>query len=219
MAETTKVVNVIDSRSTIGSDPLRRFRFRAVFSPAPSGGTATGTAFDPRITSFSGGFNAITGLGIKINPIEYREGGYNTTAHKIPGQATFDDVTFSRGALYGNDGAITWMRGLFAAASGDGIGLTAENGGGFRCNISVFLMDHPSSATTTNTPRMGFFIHNAWISTLTYSGLDAGSNDLLFEGMTLSHEGISIAMVDVSTAGTISASSGNKIPAGFTGAV
>ena len=214
MAESTASANVIDSRATIGSDPLRRFRFRAMFGPA----TGSTDVFDARIKSFSGGFNAINGLGIKVNPIEYREGGYNTTTHKIPGQASFSDITFSRGALYGNDGAITWMRGLFAAAAGDGIALATTNGGGFRCNISVFLMDHPNSAVTTNAPRMAFFIHNAWINSLDYSGLDAGSNDLLFEGMTLSHEGISIAMVDVSAAGTITASLNNKIPAGFPGA-
>lgn len=209
MAEATSSVSTIDSRSTIASDPLRRFRFRAVFKPAGS------DVFDKRINAFSGGFNSINGLGIKVNAVDYREGGYNTTSHKVPGQATFSDITFQRGALYGNDGAITWMRGLFAAAAGDGIALSEANGGGFRCNIAIYLMDHPNAASQKNTPRMAFFIHNAWINNLEYSGLDAGSNDLMFEGMTLSHEGISVAMIQVSDAGTITAADGSKIPAGF----
>lgn len=211
MAESTSAVNVIDSRATIGSDPLRRFRFRAVFKPAL--GTAT---FDSRITSFSGGFNQISGLGIQVAAVDYREGGYNTTSHKIPGQATFSDVQFGRGALYGNDGAITWMRGLFAAAAGDGIALSTTNGGGFRCNVAIYLMDHPNSAALTNVPRMGFFIHNAWITNLNYSGFEAGSNDVMMEGMTLAHEGISFAMLNVdATTGAISEATGSKIPAGF----
>lgn len=209
MAEKTTAISVIDDRATIASDPLRRFRFRAVFKPAT--GTAT---FDSRITSFSGGFNSINGLGISVSAVDYREGGYNTTSHKVPGQASFTDITFQRGALFGNDGAITWMRGLFAAAAGDGIALSQSNGGGFRCNIAVYLMDHPNTAKA-NAPRMAFFIHNAWISNLSYSGLDAASSDLLFEGMTLAHEGISVAMVNVSPSGTITAAAGSKIPAGF----
>lgn len=209
MAESFKSISTIDTRSSIGSDPLRRFRFRAQFK------AAGGTAFDDRITSFSGGFNTISGLGVQVNAIPYREGGYNTTEHKIPGMATFSDVQFGRGALHGNDGAITWMRGLFAAASGDGIGLSANNQGGFRCNVSVYLMDHPNSASVTNTPRMAFFIHNAWITNLNYSGFEAGSNDVMMEGMTLAHEGISFAMVDVDAQGKITASPGSKIPDGF----
>lgn len=210
MAETKAPISQIDSRATIASDPLRRFRFRAVFKPAK--GTAP---FDPRINSFSGGFNQISGLGVTVNAIPYREGGYNTTEHKIPGQATFSDVQFGRGALYGNDGAITWMRGLFAAASGDGIALSQTNGGGFRCNVAIYLMDHPNAAGKTNVPRMGFFIHNAWITNLNYSGFEAGSNDVMMEGMTLTHEGISFAMLNVSANGSISAAPGSKIPAGF----
>jgi phage tail-like protein len=210
MSEKPTTISVIDDRATINTDPLRRFRFRAVFKPAV--GTAT---FDSRITSFSGGFNTINGLGISVNAVTYREGGYNTTDHKIPGQASFENITLSRGALYGNDGAITWMRGLFAAASGDGIALSQSNGGGFRCNVAIYLMDHPNAASATNVPRMGFYIHNAWISTITYTGLDAGSNDILFETMTLAHEGLSVAMLNVAADGTITAATGSKIPAGF----
>jgi phage tail-like protein len=210
MSEKPTTISVIDDRATINTDPLRRFRFRAVFKPAV--GTAT---FDSRITSFSGGFNTINGLGISVNAVTYREGGYNTTDHKIPGQASFSDITLSRGALYGNDGAITWMRGLFAAAAGDGIALSQASGGGFRCNVAIYLMDHPNAAGVTNVPRMGFYIHNAWINNITYSGLDAGSNDLLFETMTLSHEGLSVAMLNVAADGTITAATGSKLPAGF----
>jgi hypothetical protein len=64
-------------------------------------------------------------------------------------------------------------------------------------------MDHPnnsgnpSTATTDdNTPRMGFEIHNAWISALSYTDLNAASNELMFETITLVHEGLSIFFTD-----------------------
>lgn len=208
MSETKTTISTIDTRSTIASDPLRRFRFRAIFKPANGGST-----FDNRIVNFSGGFNTIAGLGVSVAAVEYREGGYNTTSHKIPGQATFENLTLGRGALYGNDGAIAWMRGLFAASSGDGLNASNSNGN-FRCNVTVYLMDHPNT-TASNVPRMAFFIHNAWISNLNYSNLDAGSNDLLFEGMTLAHEGLSVAMVQVDATGKVSAAPGSTIPKGF----
>jgi phage tail-like protein len=206
MSETTKNLNVIDSRSTIQTDPMRAFRFRAKFN------IAGGTAFSSAITSFSGGFNSVSGLNTTVAPITYREGGYNTTMHQVPGMATFSPVTFSRGALYGNDSAITWMRGLFAATSGEGLAVgTTSNANNFRCKVTIEAMDHPNAGTSTNIPRIGFYLHNAWITSLAFSDLNAGANELMFEQMTLVHEGLSVAMLNAD--GT--AATGNYKPAGF----
>ena len=111
--------------SAIASDPLRSFKYYAEFSVAGSqpfstkiidsggqAGAAVGTS-----SGFVGGFTQISGLNINIQDITYREGGYNTTAHHLPGLATFPPVTFQRGVLYGNDQAQVWMRGLFALQS------------------------------------------------------------------------------------------------------
>jgi phage tail-like protein len=209
-AENKKEYSIIEDRSTIATDPLRAFRYRATFKAA----NGAEKAFDPRVTSFSGGFNSISGMGISIGVSEYREGGYNTTSHKIPGQASFGAVTFSRGALYGTDSAQAWMRGLFAAASGDGLPLSGNNGGAFRCNVMVYLMEHPNTGTT-NTPRMAFFIHNAWISSLQYSGLDASTSGLMMETMTLENEGISMGYIKVSSGGAVSGYGDFVIPPGF----
>jgi phage tail-like protein len=179
MSETAKDLNTIDSRGSLTTDPLRVFRFRARFLPA--GG---GTPFNTAITSFTGGFSAINGLNVQIQPITYREGGYNTTQHQIPGMASFSPVTMTRGMLYGNDSAITWMRGLFAVTSGQGLSVGANATDGYRCNVII------------DTPRVGFYLHNAWIQSLNYSDLNAGNNELMFETMTLVHEGLSIAMLN-----------------------
>jgi len=206
MSESKKKLNVIDARSTIETDPMRAFRFRATFKPVGKNGV-----FNSAIVNFSGGFNTIGGLSITTTPIPYREGGYNTTTHMVPGMTNFEPITFSRGALFGNDSAITWMRGLFGVSAGEGFNVSDSGSSGFRCNITIEVMEHPNAVSKTNTPRLGFFVHNAWISNLAYSGLNAGENQILFETMTLVHEGLSIAMLNAD--GT--AATGSFKPAGF----
>jgi phage tail-like protein len=116
---------------------------------------------------------------------------------------TFNPISLNRGVIYKNAQAIDWMKHLFAAAAGDGIALTGGND--FRCDLKIYVMDHPSAsnatATTTgaggsNTPKMGFHVHNAWISTLNYSDLDAGGNNLMVETIGIVHEGLSVFFTD-----------------------
>lgn len=184
----------IDRFSTIQTDPLRSFRFRAEFSAASSNGV-----FSDKLVQFSGGFNTITGLTVTTTAIPYREGGFNTTTHNVPGQVAYVPITMRRGVLYGNDEAITWMRGLFAASSGEGIdlGLTqSPTAKDFRCNIKIYVMDHPNTSDT-NKPRVGFLVRNAWLSSLNFTDLNAGTSELLFENLTFVHEGLSAFFTDV----------------------
>ena len=192
-------MSAISRFSSIQTDPLRGFRFRAEFT-APKNGN---TLFNDSIKSFNGGFTNIDGLAAVVNPITYREGGYNATVHNIPGQVSYTPITMSRGVLYGQDQAITWMRGLFAAVSGEGIKLAATGGPtvsqtpDFRCDIKIYVLDHPQSGTTDDaSPRMGFIVRNAWLSGLQYRGLNAGGNDLHFETMTFVHEGLGVFFTD-----------------------
>jgi phage tail-like protein len=199
--------NVINRFSTLATDPLRSFRFRVEFSAASDGVfneklqtkagiSASTTAMS---TGFVGGFTSISGLNITTQAIQYREGGYNTTVHQVPGMTTFTPITMQRGVLYGNDQALTWMRGLFAAASGDGLSAGVGSGKGFRVNIKIYVMDHPNTAAN-NTPRMGFDIRNAWITQLNYTDLNANDGAILFESMNLVHEGLSVFFTDGSYA-------------------
>jgi len=196
----------INRFSTLATDPLRSFRFIAEFTdPALNGETVfsskittsanASTSLGSLSTGFIGGFTSISGLNITTQAIQYREGGYNTTVHQIPGMTTFTPITMQRGVLYGNDQAMTWMRGLFAAASGDGIAAGASNAKGYRVNIKLWIMDHPNSADV-NTPRMGFDIRNAWITQLSYTDLNANDGAILFESMNIVHEGLSVFYTD-----------------------
>lgn len=189
--------SVINRFSSVATDPLRSFRFHVEFL-APQ----QGSKVSDKITGFKGGFTQISGLGINTQSIAYREGGYNTTIHQVPGMTTFNPITLNRGVIVGNDQGINWMRHLFAAAAGDGVALGDND---FRCDLKIYVMDHPAAsnatATTTgaggsNTPKMGFHVHNAWISTLNYSDLDAGGNNLMVETIGLVHEGLSVFFTD-----------------------
>jgi phage tail-like protein len=208
-------INTIDDRGSIISDPLRAFRFKAQFTPVNN------TAFDSRIATntsggFTGGFSAISGLSIATPAVGYREGGFNTTIHKVPGMTVFTPVTFQRGALWGNDQAITWMRGLFAASAGEGLNVDttgrSDVTGQFRCNIKISVMDHPNADGINNDQRMAFILKNAWIAGLSYSDLNAGANEIMMETMTVEHEGLSV--VYVNSNGTSKDAKGYK-PAGL----
>jgi len=187
----------IGDYSTLASDPLRSFRFQVEFTPAKGDApfsnkliSSTAAANNSIQEGWVGGFSSISGLNITTQSIPYREGGYNTTVHQVPGMTTFSPISLQRGVLYGNDQAITWMRGLFAAVAGDGLPAGNSNGKGFRVNMKIFVMDHPNA--TVNTPRMGFDIRNAWITQLNYTDLAANDGAILFESMQLVHEGLSV---------------------------
>lgn len=194
----------INRFSTLATDPLRSFRFIVEFTSVSgeptfsskiltSANTTTNTT--SLSTGFIGGFMSVSGLNITTQAIQYREGGYNTTVHQIPGMTTFTPITLQRGVLYGNDQAITWMRGLFAAVAGDGIAAGASNSKSYRVNMKIYVMDHPNSGSE-NTPRMGFDVRNAWITQLSYTDLNANDGAILFESMNLVHEGLSVFFTD-----------------------
>jgi len=200
--------NLSTYNSSLATDPLRTFRFKAVFTSAGNDGF-----FDQRIksatnqtsmpvkgisTGWVGGFSTISGLAIQTQNITYREGGFNTTVHQIPGMTTFQPITFTRGTIFGNDQAISWMRGLFAASAGTGLnpGGSGSTGSGFRVNIAIYVNNHPNTDVANDYPQMVFNVYNAWITSLSYSDLDATNGALMFETMQLVHEGLSVSFTD-----------------------
>jgi len=200
-----ETIRTITDTSTIVTDPLRVFRFKATFTPI------NGSAVPGTFTSFSGGFTGVSGLRTEVAVMEYREGGYNTTMHKIPGMASFLPVVFSRGALVGSDHAINWMRTIFAVSSGEGLAVGSNQT--FRCNIKIELMDHPAAGASSNVPRMAFYLSNCFISSLAYSDLNAAANEIMFESMTIQHEGLTVAFTDET--GEPSTSAGTTFDAPF----
>jgi len=184
--------------STLATDPVRNFRFLVDFL-RPSGDSATPTWANGRI-----GFTSVSGLTVATDAMQYREGGYNTTVHQLPGQTSFSPVTFSKGVLLGGSQSYNWMRRLFSVVSASSDAPLAGVGADFRCDIDLSVLSHPNAAGLSvqdpnNTAKAGkdadphvavkFRIYNAWITNLSYSNLDAGGNSLMVEEMTIVHEG------------------------------
>ncbi len=139
----------------------------------------------------------MSGLSVTTDSIPYREGGYNTTVHQIPGQTTFTPITLQRGVILGTNQNWEWMRNMFATvAAGGSTRSIAQN---FRCNLEVQVLSHPipsageeDNSSATDHVAMRFEVYNAWPTSVAYSDLNAGDNALFVEQMTLVHEGFDV---------------------------
>lgn len=199
----------INNRSSLLTDPIRNFRFLVQFKPHSQ---SAGLAFKPTL-----GFTSISGLAVQTESIPYREGGYNTTIHQIPGQTTFQPLMFQRGVMVNTPQNWRWMRRLFAVTAESGV-----QGGNysFRADLDIYVLGHPHPITAASeignntyqggastltgdnigdaailsgeAVRMKFSVYNAWPTSVAYSDLSAGDNALLVEQMTLVHEGFTV---------------------------
>ena len=188
---------IVNSRSTLATDPVRNFRFLVTFEPQDTGNTALGSTTIPM------GFTSVSGLAVTTDSIPYREGGYNTTVHQIPGQTSFTPITLQRGVILGSKQNWDWMKQLFATVQAGGS--TLALGKNFRCDLEIAVLNHPIPSSGANAlsgeaaataPKdevaMRFKVFNAWPTTVAYSDLNAGDNALYVEQMTLVHEGFDL---------------------------
>lgn len=188
-------VNNSLSLTTLLTDPVRNFKFVVKFNPQKDDqrwGAGFGTM----------GFVSVSGLSVSTETIGYREGGYNTNLQQIPGQSSFTPITLSKGVMLGNDQHARWMRRLFTVMTPLA---TSGVGADFRCDVDIAVLSHPNPAAYAGSESTGpandvygqhasmrFRINNAWISSLSYGNLEAGSSTLLVEDMTLVHEGFDV---------------------------
>jgi len=177
--------SVTNLRSTLETDPIRNFRFLATFTPS-----STGNGFAENFKA-TVGFTQISGLTVTTESIPYREGGYNTNVHQIPGQTSFSPLTFTRGMVFGTDQNWNWMKRLFQISGG-----TDATDGQFRCTIDVKVLKHPGHTVTAvnDNIAMRFRVYNAWITSVAYSDLNAGDNALMVEQMSVVHEGFEMTL-------------------------
>jgi len=191
---------IINNRSTLVTDPLRNFRFLVQFKPKGNfPATLAGTLRSGAVNNITFGFTSVSGLSVTTDSIPYREGGYNTTVHQIPGQTTFTPLTLQRGVMLGTNQNWDWMRLLFATVAAGGS--TRKIDENFRCNIELrVLLSHPIPATGAGDPNQAatdhvakrIEVYNAWPTSVAYSDLNAGDNALLVEQATFVHEGFDI---------------------------
>jgi phage tail-like protein len=187
------MATVINNRSTLVTDPIRNFRFLVTFIPQDSTNT---TLSSLKTATF--GFTSVSGMAVTTDPIPYREGGYNTTVHQIPGQTSFTPITLQRGVILNTHQNYDWMRNLFATVSANGT--TRAVNQNFRCDLEIQVLSHPipkagpedAEAATSDHTAMRFHVYNCWPTSVAYSDLNAGDNALFVEQMTLVHEGFDV---------------------------
>ena len=186
---------IINNRSTLETDPIRNFRFLVTFKPLTGAGAGGGSWLKP--TKVTVGFTAVSGLSVNTDSIPYREGGYNTTVHQIPGQTTFSPISLQRGVVLGTSQHWDWMRKLFATVQN---GTTSQTGENFRADIEIEVLTHPIAGSGGSNVDLTvdnykdhvsarFQVYNAWPTSVAYSDLNAGDNALFVEQITLVHEG------------------------------
>lgn len=175
----------ISERTRLIADPLRNFKFQMEIFHS-DGGLQQGVA---KI-----GFTSIEGLNMSTEMIPYREGGWNTNPHKMPGMTDFSPLTCSSGVFFTKPGMWNVAKQMFAVQWGNGT-IPADTDYRFDALIRVF--DHPVTVGEGAAVRgdvrgavLAFQIYNAWIANIAFSGLNAMDNAILVQQMTLHHEGL-----------------------------
>lgn len=119
----------------------------------------------------AGHFTEVSGLGVRIEQISYREGGLNATVRAVPGRVSYSAVTLRYG--------LTSSRELW-----DWLMETVE-GRVRRTEVSIAMLDPAGAAEV-----MRWNLANAWPKEWLGAPLAAAGNELAIETLTFAHEGI-----------------------------
>jgi phage tail-like protein len=117
----------------------------------------------------AGYFSKVTGLGIQVESIEYREGGMPSTVYKLPGRTRINDIELSHGITQ-SDTLWRWLN-------------SAVQGKVERRNVSIVLLA-PDGIGEVVRWNLG----NAWLRELDVHDFDAMGNEVLIEKILLTAE-------------------------------
>ena len=141
-------------------------------------GAQPGTWIDPfRAYNFKleiqgvteGHFTQCTGLGIKIQALQYREGGTSQVVHRLPGPVEYGDISLRYG-LTNSTELWDWF-------------MSAVQGTVERKNVSVVMMDSDGV-----TEVMRWNLINTWPAEWRGAPLDAMGREVAIETLTLVFE-------------------------------
>jgi phage tail-like protein len=115
-------------------------------------------------------FTSVSGLGYESEVVTFQDtlADGKIVTRKRPGRINFGDITLKRG-LSADNSLVDWYQ-------------TVVNGAVERKSGSIVIYDQVSS----EIGRWNF--ENAWISKWSASDLDAGSDDIMIEEITIAHE-------------------------------
>jgi phage tail-like protein len=175
-------------RTRLRADPVRNFKFQVQLFHSDA-------QLQNQIAEM--GFMTVEGLSMTTEMVAYREGGWNTNPHKLPGMTDFSPLTMSAGVFYRKPGMWNLAKQMFAVQWGQGtIGMGEE----FRFDMAVRIMDHPvtdnpgsgSPGDGINGAVVAFAFYNAWVASVGFNGLNAMDNSVLIHQMTVHHEGFDV---------------------------
>ncbi len=120
------------------------------------------------------GFSECSGLSSTTEVVEYREGGDNTTVHKLPGKTAYGDITLKWG-ITDNLDLWNWRQQII-------------DGQVFRKHGTLILFDFDAS---TERARWNFI--RAWPTKCELPSFSARGNEVAIETLVLAHEGLTRA--------------------------
>jgi len=135
-------------------DPLRAYNFKLLVNNVTEGH-----------------FTEVTGLGVQVERISYREAGNNAVVRAIPGRVTYASVTLRYGLTASND-LWDWL-------------MSTVEGRVSRRNVSIVMLD-----TAGSTEVLRWNLISAWPQEWYGAPLDAMSRELAIETLVLAHEGL-----------------------------
>lgn len=137
-------------------DPFRAYAFKLIF---PDGETV-------------GHFTRVSGLGMKVQPIRYREGGGGPTVRHLAGLLEYTPVTLSYG-LTNSRVLLDWIQAVARGAQGPNL----------KKHVSIVML-----AEDDSTERTRFDLLRAWPAGWQGSFLDALSTEAAIEELTLVYD-------------------------------
>jgi phage tail-like protein len=118
-----------------------------------------------------GHFTECSGLGIEVEAIKYREGGNNQVVRRIPGRVEYADVVLRYGLTDSRD-LWDWFN-------------AAVEGSVERKNVSILMLGSDGA-----TEVLRWNLLNAWPSAWRGAPLDAMSQEVAIESLTLVFESL-----------------------------
>lgn len=115
-------------------------------------------------------FTSVTGLGMDVEVIEYREAGAHSIVRQLPGRVNYSPVVLTYGLTRDTD-MMQWM-------------FSAESGQARRRQVSIAMLD-----STGSDEVLRWNLRDAWPKKWEGSLLDSLGSAAAIEKITLVHEG------------------------------
>ena len=167
------------------TDPLRNFKFQVQLEYPPL-----------RTELAKMGFTNVAGINMTTEVVPYRESGWNTNYHKLPGQTDFGPLTLVQGVMHTAPGMWQLAKNMFAVQWGSG---SLDANTEFRFTTVIRVLDHPitrgspsGTGGSSLGARLAFVFYNCWVGSVAFNDLDAAGNAVLISQMTMHHEGFDV---------------------------